>query len=275
MKVRFNFLTGDVNWSQYGGTWISQKFNNSDTDYWLVREIINWEERGQSDPSGKYTVMLSKVCPSDYSQYDISQAMRFCFGDDGFRENTSEEVKVEALYDYGCYIQERSWNGNNYSILFQECQNFANAFVEGDKAPPPVDFSKLPQNLLVLVAQNRFGHLEGEPKSDRHDHNIAATNIRGETSFYIQEDYNVSQFIENHIPVSSRKGLDRGFIVVIRMRLDDYLGYLPAPVDEYSSFRGTLEERKSFPAPDAAVLGGIKQPEPGSLVLGGLGDRSN
>jgi hypothetical protein len=43
MKVRFNFLTGDVNWSQYGGTWISQKFNNSDTDYWLVREIINWE----------------------------------------------------------------------------------------------------------------------------------------------------------------------------------------------------------------------------------------
>ena len=50
-KVRFTFLSGDCNWSDYGGKWISQKFNNGDFDYWLVRELIPMSEHTDDYPT--------------------------------------------------------------------------------------------------------------------------------------------------------------------------------------------------------------------------------
>jgi hypothetical protein len=378
MTVRFKFLAGDVNWATHGGTWISQKFNHSGTDYWLVREIVNWEEQGNlTDDGKKYTVILRRVSPGDcYSQEERNQMVRYCLGDDASWENLvswenlTDEAKVEALHSYGHSIREQGWDGNNYSALFQECQKFANAFVEGDEVLSPIDFSKLPENLLVEIQKNRYGHLEGKPKSDRHNHLISATNVRGEASFYIQEDYNVESFIEDFVPRSKWKDLDEGWTVTVRFSLDRYLVYLSDPSDAYlkhleqekarfgldkdlrpslfaeiegvpvyhvhkygygegceldfwystAQYPEELHEECRFrvdeldpncrvervgdepwqeswnrfqehcksviaqairdgkikhaPAPDAAVLGGIKQPEPGSLVLGGQGDRS-
>ncbi len=251
MSVKFKFLTGDVNWSQYGGKWISQKFSNCTTDFWLVREIINWEEQNQSTYDGKYTVTLSSVYPDNYNLDSRASALRLCFGDNTDWNEISEEQRIEALHAYGGGIVEKRWHGNNFSLLFKECQTLANMLVEGCEIPPPVDFSKLPETILVVISKNRYGHLEGKPKSDRHLTAIAATNVHGNTSFYIQEDFNVDAFINDYLPVSKRKTLDEGWDVTIRMSTSSFVLYLSEPSDEYIEYlqeKDTRSHPQSLPS---------------------------
>jgi len=61
--IRFTWLTGDMNWADYGGKWISQKLNNGDFDYFLVLEVWNWFE-SVGAKEAKYNVSLSIVSPS-------------------------------------------------------------------------------------------------------------------------------------------------------------------------------------------------------------------
>jgi hypothetical protein len=258
MNVKFKFLTGDVDWSVHGGTWISQKFNNGDADFWLVREILNWEERGESVADGKYTVSLSTISPDTFGLDSQNLAIRCSFGDKTSWDELTEESRVEALYAYGCYIVEESWNGNNYSLLFKECQAFADSFVEGCEILPPVDFSKLPETILVVISKNRYGHLEGKPKSDRHLTAIAATNVHGNTSFYIQEDFNVDAFINDYLPVSKRKILDEGWDVTIRMSTSSFVLYLSESSDEYIEYlqeKDTRSRPQSLPSLFAEING--------------------
>ena len=233
MKVKFTFLTGDLDWAKHGGIWISQKFNNSGTDYWLVRQIRNWE--GWDQDWEKYTVTLSIVCPGKCPEETRNKAIQRYSDDDLSWENMSDEEKVESLYSYGCYTKEEEWSGNNYSVLFQKCQQFANASVEGDTMSPPVDFSKLPENLLVVIRKDRYGHLEGKPKSDRHNHNLRATNIGRATSFYIQKAY-INQFLDEYITPAKRNKLEEGEAVSVGLPLPFFLNYLPAPTYEYSVY---------------------------------------
>ena len=34
--MNLKFLTGDINWTEYGGKFVTKKLNNGDFDYWLV-----------------------------------------------------------------------------------------------------------------------------------------------------------------------------------------------------------------------------------------------
>ena len=42
--MRFSFLTGDMNFTRYGGKWISTRRNNGEFDYFFVVELLNWRE---------------------------------------------------------------------------------------------------------------------------------------------------------------------------------------------------------------------------------------
>ena len=52
--MRFSFLTGDMNYTTYGGKWISTRQNNGEFDYYFVIELLNWPETvGQREAPAK------------------------------------------------------------------------------------------------------------------------------------------------------------------------------------------------------------------------------
>jgi|GEM_PF-2775475 hypothetical protein len=231
MTVKFTFLTGDVDWTKSGAAWISQKFNDG-TDYWLIREITNWKENGQSQEAkesgflcDKYTLTLSRVRPSSYTQDNCDSAIKDSFGDSAKWDEHSEKERVEALYTIGHYIQEKFWDGNNYSDLFKECQAYANAFVQGDEVSPSVDFSKLPETFLVAFRKNSSGDLQGEPITDRYDQIILAATQKNDRAIYIVYR-NIEKFVQEFIPPHKRKHLEKGSQVTVRFSTYRYLVYL-------------------------------------------------
>jgi hypothetical protein len=105
-KPRFKFLTGDINWQQYGAKFISQKFNNGEFDYFFVIEVMNWEdilgEREAKEIGKKYNIYLFVVAPSQVSEKEIDAAKSCCGCED--RKDLSVECLVEVLHSYGIYV---------------------------------------------------------------------------------------------------------------------------------------------------------------------------
>lgn len=114
MRLKFTFLTGDVNWLDYGGKWISKKFNNGEFDYWLVREICNMDTDDY-----KYYVSISVVAPSQLPQKEIDSAHKgFCCEKPWVE--LSDEEKVMIISDYMGGVTIATATGNNYRKLFKE-----------------------------------------------------------------------------------------------------------------------------------------------------------
>lgn len=128
--VRFKWLTGDVNWLTYGGKWISNKQNNGEFDYWLVLEILNWEEsvseRDAAEIGHKYNVQLSVVSPGQAGQKNIEAAQSCCGVDDEMLARAGDEGKVEILYSYGVHTPIFDKGGNNAHKLIREAKRYAN-----------------------------------------------------------------------------------------------------------------------------------------------------
>ena len=61
--MRFKFLTGDVNWKEWGGKFVSPKQNNGDWDYWLVMDVINIPNETGDESVSKYYVSIHAVAP--------------------------------------------------------------------------------------------------------------------------------------------------------------------------------------------------------------------
>lgn len=117
--VRFKFLTGDVNWQTYGGSFISPKFNHGDWDYWLVMEVLNWDEATSDTSQGKYSVSVFAVSPEAAGESKLREAVKSM----GFERDevatwlATDEAKVEVLHGYGIKAQLWSENGNNLAKL--------------------------------------------------------------------------------------------------------------------------------------------------------------
>ena len=77
--MRFSFLTGDVNFTTYGGKWISTRQSNGEFDYYFVIELLNWRETvGRREaPPETYNVALSVVSPQE-AQDKIGAALDCC-----------------------------------------------------------------------------------------------------------------------------------------------------------------------------------------------------
>jgi len=119
--MRFKFLTGDMDWREYGGKWISKKLNNGDFDYWMVIELINMNEH-VIDPDYTYWVILSAVSPDEAKEH-LDRAYE-CYGIEDIDEKT-DFMNVEVLHGYG--ISAPLWDdmGNNYKDLMKEAHRQA------------------------------------------------------------------------------------------------------------------------------------------------------
>src|SRR5208283_4751461 len=126
--MRFTFLTGDINWMQYGGTWVSKKLNNGEFDYWLAIRIINWEDScGRDAPEETYNVELLSISLSEAGKDNLASAFRCC-GLETERDAENREnplVQVECLLSYGVYAHLWSADGNNAHKLLKEARNQA------------------------------------------------------------------------------------------------------------------------------------------------------
>ena len=112
MKNNFKFLTGDVNWLQYGAKWISGKKNNGDFDYYFVIEIMNWIKStgGLGPDETKYNINVHAVSPAQAGEENVKKALDCC----GFPEcELTDEIKVEALLSYGIATPIEGLNCNN------------------------------------------------------------------------------------------------------------------------------------------------------------------
>ena len=131
--MRFSFLTGDMDFTTYGGKWISTRQNNGEFDYFFVVELLNWRETvGEREaPPETYNVSLSVVSPQEARDKvgaaldccGISAAMLETATRNGYRDH----ALVEALYSYGVHTPVWSKDGNNWRALFREARQEADS----------------------------------------------------------------------------------------------------------------------------------------------------
>jgi len=121
--MRFRFLTGDINWQTYGGKFVSKKLNNGEFDYWLVLDVINWNEcdREAVKLNGTYNVSLFSVSPSEAGKDGLKKAFECCGLDQPEHEEIRKNplVQVECLVSYGIHAQLWSANGSNLRKLLK------------------------------------------------------------------------------------------------------------------------------------------------------------
>lgn len=119
--TRFNFLTGDVNWLQYGAKWISPRLNNGEFDYWLVLELVNMHDATGEEDQDKYNVDLCAVSPDQAGADNVNKAIECVGMPDECRDNPI--ALVEALHSYGVKSLLWSGNGNNAHKLLKEAKH--------------------------------------------------------------------------------------------------------------------------------------------------------
>lgn len=131
LTLEWEFLTGDINWRDYGGKWISPKLNNGDWDYWLVIEINNVEDLGwESDCT--HIVGLYAVSPEAAGKEHVLDALGCCGLDqvdeclDKDRniviEKLDDPVIVDSLHTYGVNALLWSSEGNDPDQLLQDAK---------------------------------------------------------------------------------------------------------------------------------------------------------
>ncbi len=124
--IKFKFLTGDVNYLDYGGKWISTRHNNGEFDYWFVLELLNVEdcvgEKEAKEVGFKYWVSLYVVAPEEFVEKE--SAMESC-GNELKWENLADEQKVELIQEYSGGARIFHAAGNNYMKLVKEAKKEA------------------------------------------------------------------------------------------------------------------------------------------------------
>lgn len=120
MKTRW--LTGDVNWRQYGGRWVTKKLSNGEFDYWLVIDFINYEDAtGEKARAGKYIIEVRAVSITEAGIDNLAQALQCCgFALEDVKD--SEICMVEALDSYGVHALMQTFQGNNAYKLLKEAR---------------------------------------------------------------------------------------------------------------------------------------------------------
>lgn len=125
----FRFLTGDINFTTYGGSWVSRAFNNGEFDYYLVIELRNCREDSGKETGATYEVSLSVVSPDRAGEH-LAEA----FESGGLPEELrgNKYVEVEALYTYGISVRVWHGEGNNWRKLVTAAHRqalFVNSFL--------------------------------------------------------------------------------------------------------------------------------------------------
>ena len=140
MTIRFKFMSGDVNWEEYGGQFVSKRLCNGydgpgaeqgrdyDFHYWLVLSVNpneDWEYGSKDRP--KYWVSLAVVSPEAADQKELDAAARSWGMDDAetLKAKADPLFLVECLHSYGVAAYVWNGEGNNLSVLMREARKQA------------------------------------------------------------------------------------------------------------------------------------------------------
>ncbi len=119
MKPRFKFLTGDMNWKEYGGRFVSQRLANGyDGPGAVVGEDYDFHY---------YYVTLGVVAPEAVPPEEMQQAYNSVglYPEDLERLKADPLFAVEALHSYGTYAVVWQEKGNNLNMLMAEARKEA------------------------------------------------------------------------------------------------------------------------------------------------------
>jgi len=119
----WEFLTGDIDYTCYGGKWYKQ----IDDVVYHVIELINWHDATGDTDQPTYNVELQEI---DLSIADIESALNCC----GWINDETElnhALVVDSVSSYGQYAPMGNWNGNNYRKLLRQAKN-ESRFIESD-----------------------------------------------------------------------------------------------------------------------------------------------
>ncbi len=116
----FRFLSGDINWQEHGGLFMSRKLHNGDWPYWLIMEIQNGKDLGESDD---YHVSIAAVSPVAAKARLHEALMALGFNEEN--ELVDDIDRVHALYDYGIYALLHAASGNSLQKLMREARRTA------------------------------------------------------------------------------------------------------------------------------------------------------
>lgn len=121
--MKTHFLSGDINWPQYGGKFITKKLNNGDWDYWLVIDFINMDEACGEDTGAKYVAQVCAVSPQAAGWRNIKAALRCgCLRLKDFKREYRQHIVLQALSDYGVFATVDSFSGNNYKTIMRQAR---------------------------------------------------------------------------------------------------------------------------------------------------------
>ena len=125
MAARFTFLTGDVNWPQYGGKFVRKV----GTRRYHIMEVMNWRDAcGREAPAETYNVSLSEVDLDVIPENAIVSALRSWGWDrNGDTESgdhviLTDLILVEVLHSCGSKAPLGEYNGNNLRKLMQSAR---------------------------------------------------------------------------------------------------------------------------------------------------------
>lgn len=111
---RFHWLTGDVNYREYGGTWYRR---DDDTTFTIV-EMVNMEDATGDIKNGKYLAIVSEV--------DISNPIRNAEALKSWGISVQEAMEDITLLvsAHVCYGSTQIWHnyGNNFYKLLREAK---------------------------------------------------------------------------------------------------------------------------------------------------------
>jgi len=74
--LKFKFLTGDMNWQEYGGQFVSKRLSNGEFDYWIVLDFVNMHEATGDEDMPKYHVSVLAVSPDEAGEDKLRHAMQ-------------------------------------------------------------------------------------------------------------------------------------------------------------------------------------------------------
>ena len=121
------WLTGDINYAEYGGKWITKKLNNGDWDYWLIIELINMDEHC-SEYEHKYITQITAISPKAAGWKAIRSALRSCgirfkdFRPEFLKHGGKKRLILESLSNYGISAPLDSFTGNNYRDVLRRAR---------------------------------------------------------------------------------------------------------------------------------------------------------
>lgn len=123
-RLSFKWLSGDVDYLEWGAKWISNKCNNGEFDYYFVLSLTNLidvcGERESAEAGGKYLVDMDVIAPGEFQDKDA--VLRSCGESLCTWDNLAEDIKVEMLSVYGGRAAIFSGIGNNFKKLFKEAK---------------------------------------------------------------------------------------------------------------------------------------------------------